>query len=447
MGADPTHVCCRVEVGRLPPSVVSQLRSREVGFCERLEAAGLSVFLCKRPGRHMGTPPGKVMARWLSAAGQSLMGRDQRPLCGVNSSHSPPYLSVVVGSCTPSYLPQRTPTPTDSPRRLEPMPPPVLFVTVDTEEDDWGRYDRRIPSVSNIGRLPAFQKLADAYGVRPSYLVNWPVVSEPSSRAILRGLAEGAGCDFGTHIHPWNTPPFLEQPTPTNSMICNLPASWVDQKVTALHRQIIEGLEVVPTSFRAGRWGFGPAVATALVKLGYSVDSSVSPLIDWTAEDGPDYGSAPDFAYRFTPSNPTEPRTDGELLEIPATVGFLGSRPELSKRLRRWASRPLPRRLRMVGVLDRTGWATKRWLSPELSTANELIALARARVKAGASFLNFTFHSPTLVPGLTPFARTGQDLDSFMSRIERFFEFARDEGFQCQPLTRGPEALNLRGGP
>ncbi|MEX0842954.1 MAG: hypothetical protein WD960_10650 [Gemmatimonadota bacterium] len=230
-------------------------------------------------------------------------------------------------------------------------------------------------------------------------------------------------------------------------MICNLPASWVDQKMTAIHRQIIDQLEVVPTSFRAGRWGFGPAVATVLVKLGYSVDSSVSPLIDWTAEHGPDYGSAPDFAYRFTPSNPTKPRADGELLEIPATVGFLGCRPDLSKRLRNWASRPLPRRFRMIGILDRTGWATRRWLSPELATANELIALARARVNAGASFLNFTFHSPTLVPGLTPFARTDKDVDNFLSRIERFFEFARDEGFQCQPLTRGPEALNMRDQP
>ncbi len=175
------------------------------------------------------------------------------------------------------------------------MPAPVLFVTVDTEEDDWGRFDRRTPSVSNIGRLPAFQKLADAYGVRPTYLVNWPVVSELSSRDTLRDLAEAGGCDFGTHIHPWNTPPFLEEPTPANSMICNLPATLVDQKMTALHRQIIDRLEMVPTSFRAGRWGFGPTVADALVTLGYSVDSSVAPLIDWTAEHGPDYSSAPDF--------------------------------------------------------------------------------------------------------------------------------------------------------
>jgi len=41
---------------------------------------GLSDFLCKWPVSHAGTRPGKTIARWLRAAGQSCIGRVQRSL-------------------------------------------------------------------------------------------------------------------------------------------------------------------------------------------------------------------------------------------------------------------------------------------------------------------------------------------------------------------------------
>jgi hypothetical protein len=113
--------------------------------------------------------------------------------------------------------------------------------------------------------------------------------------------------------------------------------------------------------------------------------------------------------------------------------------------LREWAFRPVPRRLRMVGILDRLGLAALRWLSPEVATGPEMIRLARTLVAGGARFLNFTFHSPTLVPGLTPFVRSEADLQEFLGRIEQFFDFARSHGCRFASLGKGAEILGFDG--
>lgn len=308
--------------------------------------------------------------------------------------------------------------------------PPILLVTIDTEEDDWGDYSRREPEVTNVTRLPSFQELCDGYGVIPTYLCNWPVLHRDGSAAVLRDLARDARCGVGAHIHPWNTPPVEEETTARNSMLCNLPPALIAQKLGALRQLLIDRFESQPKVFRAGRWAFDGTVAGVLADQGYVVDTSVCPHLDWSPEFGPDYRTAPTQPYWFNPADPLRPARDGVLLEVPASVGFLGGHAEVRKRLRAFADRPIPRRLRMVGILDRMGISRRRWLSPELATGQEMIQLARSLTTAGARVLNFTFHSPTLAPGLTPFTRTEEQVERFLNRIETFFAFARDSGYQ-----------------
>jgi hypothetical protein len=300
--------------------------------------------------------------------------------------------------------------------------------------------------VTNIARLPALQTLCDRFGAIPTYLVNRPVVADDTARAILREFVRHGRCEIGTHIHPWNTPPVLEQTDAHHSMLCNLPDPLINQKLAGLHALIGERLAVTPRSFRAGRWGFNGSVAKVLVRLGYRVDTSVTPLVDWRPDAGPDYRAAPSHAYWLRTASPLQAAPTGDLIEIPATVGFLRGSPALRMRLREWAFRPLPRRLRMVGLLERAGLAALRWLSPEVTTGAEMVRLARTLVASGARFLNLTFHSPTLVPGLTPFVRTEKQLRDFHDRIALFLEFARGSGFRFAPLGRGPEILGLASG-
>jgi len=320
---------------------------------------------------------------------------------------------------------------------------PLVFVTVDTEEDEWGAYTRRSPSVSNVRRLPAFQELCDRYGAQPTYFVNWPVGNDPEASDTLADLLGGGRCELGSHIHAWNTPPFGEWDGPDGSMLCNIPEEAAREKLSAIHYRIQERFGVRPTTFRAGRWGMGSTVARVLVELGYEVDSSVTPLIDWTREGGPDYRDAPLHPYWFSPQALLEADEEGELMEFPVSVGFLRGDARGRMRLREAARSNFPAAMGVVGALDRMGVAALRWLSPELSTSREMVRLAENLVARGSTSLHFTLHSPSLVPGLTPFVRSERESLRFLKRIEAFLDYAAGEGFRFATLDRGPALLGL----
>ena len=168
-----------------------------------------------------------------------------------------------------------------------------LVVTVDTEEDNWGRYSAMDNPVHNIDKIVSLQKIFDQYAVKPTYLITYPVATNPRSVAILKRILEQGKCEIGTHCHPWNTPPFNADAVihEKDTMLCNLPEKLILEKLTTLHEAIIKNFNYQPVSFRAGRWGFGPSVARVLEKMDYRVDSSVTPFVNWDQYYGPDFSS------------------------------------------------------------------------------------------------------------------------------------------------------------
>ena len=157
-----------------------------------------------------------------------------------------------------------------------------VFITIDTEEDLWSDWRQKDNPVDNICRITILQDLFDRFGAIPTYLVNYPVVANENARNILRRVLENYRCEIGTHCHPWNTPPFEEEITIKNSMMCNLPHELLYKKINVVHEKIIKCFGIAPICFRAGRWGFGPDVAQCIYEHGYKIDTSVSPFCDWT---------------------------------------------------------------------------------------------------------------------------------------------------------------------
>jgi hypothetical protein len=322
-----------------------------------------------------------------------------------------------------------------------------VLVTVDVEEDQWASYAETGASTHNLEKLPELRDLAARHGARPTLFVNRPPLVEPRSAAIIRRLVEDGGCEIGTHCHPWNTPPFTGPEGFAGSMMFNLPGSLNRAKIAEVHRLIEAELGVVPTSFRAGRWGLGPTVAGALVELGYTVDSSVTPFLDWSGHGGPNYARAPLRPYRFHPADVLRPSSDGPLVEVPATVGFLHGVPEVAARIRTALARGYLRRTRLLGLLDRLGLVACRWLSPETSTGEEMVALARNLVAREVGILNLTLHSSTLVPGLTPFVRDERDRTEFLRRIDTFLSFCAQQGFAFATIAEVGRLDAARGAP
>src|ERR1700722_8509194 len=315
-----------------------------------------------------------------------------------------------------------------------------FFITIDTEEDDWGEYRSSGFSMEAVHQLFRVQEIFNAYGAIPTYLVTYPVVKDAGATAFfLDNLANGR-CEIGTHCHPWNTPPFDEAINARNSMLCNLPYALVKDKIASLKEEISKTLGVDPVCFRSGRWGFGPDVAKAIQELGFRVDTSVTPYVDWTTSGGPDYRAASTHAYRFRPDDILAAAPNGPLLEVPVTIGFLQRYEAFGRRA--IAAGSIARRLRIRGLLDVARIVNLRWLSPEISTGREMIALAKRSLLRKNAYLNMSFHSTTLVPGRTPFVRTQQDLEVFLRSIEALIKYVANEGVVFSGLSESQQVAS-----
>jgi hypothetical protein len=312
---------------------------------------------------------------------------------------------------------------------------PTLFITIDTEEDLWGVYQPQNNPVKNIEQLPILQQLFDRYGAIPTYLVNWAVVSDDAACLTLHRIADQGQCEIGMHCHPWNTPPFNEAVGARNSMLCNLPPELIRDKLNNLHALISNRLHAGSVTFRAGRWGFSESVARAIVDLGYTVDTSISPTVNWSPDHGPDFTNTIPRPYRLDPSDIRKENPNGSLLEVPPTIGFWQRNHFRQLARQERISKGLSKRLHLHGILDRLHLLNNRWLSPEQSPGADMIKLATSAVREGYDSLNMFFHSNSLLPGATPFARDVPERDRLLDRIRVFLGFAVENGYRFARLS------------
>lgn len=252
--------------------------------------------------------------------------------------------------------------------------------------------------------------------------------------AILDRYKRAGACEIGTHLHPWNTPPCTEERNERNSFTSNLPSNLQYEKIKSLHEAIAQNFGTPPTTYRSGRWGFNEDVAKNLIRLGYRIDTSIYPMWDWSSAGGPDYRrcSYQPFVYR---TEAGAHGAAGSLLEVPATVDFLQRRRSAAASafwtIKRW----MPAPDKVLAVLGKLGVTNLVCLSPELSRASDMIRLATSLLARGAGVVNLFFHSPSLLPGCSPFVRTEGDADAFLARIDEFLRFAQAAGLTTATMA------------
>src|SRR5436305_5770320 len=119
---------------------------------------------------------------------------------------------------------------------------PMLVVVVDTEaEFDWTSHEpRQAAGVSSVRSQSRAQSIFECYGVRPTYLVDYPVSSTPEGYEYIRALYRSGACEIGAHLQPWDTPPLVEQRTDQNSYPGNLPFEVERAKMMRLTQSIQE---------------------------------------------------------------------------------------------------------------------------------------------------------------------------------------------------------------
>jgi hypothetical protein len=301
-----------------------------------------------------------------------------------------------------------------------PVPPssrPKLFVVVDTEEEfDWhAPFSRDSTGVRAIRALPALHAIVDPLGIRPTYVIDYPVAAKPEGFEVIRELVASNRAQVGAHLHPWVTPPLTEDVTGANSFAFNLGEDLEEAKLRVLAEAIEQNVGVRPVTYKAGRYGLGRSSVRILQRLGFDIDVSINPLMDFRAESGPSFEAFDARPFFFG--------TTRRLLEVPCTHGFAGTLRQIGLPLHNAAGRGLLRRLKATGILTRTGALNKIMLSPETSTLDEMKAVTRALLADGVRTFTVTFHSPSVEPGHTPYVRTADDLRQFLGRIGSYCEY------------------------
>jgi hypothetical protein len=299
----------------------------------------------------------------------------------------------------------------------------IVVVSIDTEEDNWYR-SRDGVAVENIGELRRLAPFLDRLGVRPTYFTAYQVAIRERAAETLREVCAGGRAEIAAHLHPWNTPPLAEAFIPRNSMLKNLPADLQVAKLRQLTVALEEAFHLTPRAFRAGRYGLGPDTVAALSSCGYRVDSSVEPFISWEESDeGATFVGAPLGAYRLSPQRDVrQPAPDGDVLEIPLSSGFNRRPFSLWGRIRGVLDTAPLRPLHLVGLAARLGLCKRIVLSPELASVPDMLTLSRRLLEHGVRHLQLSWHSPSLKPGLSPFARTVADVERLYAKIEGYLE-------------------------
>ena len=307
---------------------------------------------------------------------------------------------------------------------------PALLVAIDTEGDNqWDAAARKHQTFANIHALGRLHEFFARHGVRPTYVITYPVARDPRSAEVLRTLVGRGDCEIGAHHHAWETPPFDAQDVERHPYASWLPLEQFDAQLASLTASIRESVGVAPISYRSGRFGFSSRHVSSLERQGYLIESSVAPLFFETHKGGPDFVDAPLAPYFLSYDSATRAGASN-LLELPISAALNRRVPAA---LEQWYGRaPWPYTTKRILRLLRL--AHVRWLRPSYSSAEDMMALARQVVGRGLPLLNLLFHSSEAIVGGSPFNRTDAELEAFYDRLGRFLTYAtRDLG--AVPLT------------
>jgi len=294
-----------------------------------------------------------------------------------------------------------------------------VAVTIDVEPDcspTWHYADPLSFDGVHTGIGRRLQPLFDALGVRPTYLVNNVVLEDQASVCMLRDLADRA--ELGTHLHPEFIEP-AKSKTPhggpkAEANQCFLPPAVEYGKLEAITELFQSSTGFRPRVFRAGRFSAGRNTIDSLSKLGYRVDTSVTPGIRWadpSREHPVDHRGAPHQPYPVGGASPSIPSQGAALLEIPVTI------------VARWS------RLRRRPA----------WLRPVYSDLMQMQwireQVERSSTPGHPVVLNMMFHNVEVLPGLSPYTRTEADCASLLDVVRTFLGRLVRDGYLPATLS------------
>ena len=299
------------------------------------------------------------------------------------------------------------------------MGKPAFIITIDTEGDNlWQNHDRI--TTENTRFLPRFQQLCEKYAFKPTWLTNYEMAVDPAYIEFAHDVIARNTGEIGMHLHAWNSPP-LQDLTGDDwrhkPYLIEYPEAIIREKVIYITKLLEDTLQTKMRSHRAGRWAFNAFYARQLIALGYQVDCSVTPRVNWQFSPGAPQGNGgtnyqhfPDSAYFIDPQDIS--RTgNSPLLEVPMSIQYKHS-------------------ALMNGV--KQGWDRLRgkrrspsvhWLRPMRGNLNQMIGVADKTLAEGGDYVEFMLHSSEFMPGGSPTFKTASDIDALYDDLEQLFSW------------------------
>jgi hypothetical protein len=291
-----------------------------------------------------------------------------------------------------------------------------LIISIDVEEDMPNWKVEKTLTLRNIRGLPRLQETFDRYGVRPTYLLDYPYAVNAEAVEYFCGIMDK--CEIGAHLHPWNTPPLTEDEAGVNEFPSNLTYERQSAKLKTVTDELTKSFGKAPTSYRAGRFGFNRDTNDILEKLGYLVDSSVTPMVSWKNINGPDFTGYPSAPFWLGSG-------ESRLLEIPVTIGLNRKIPAVLEK----AYQSIPKFTRLKGLMSRDylNLLDIIWLYPVLFQENDMLFLVNAMLRRSENVFNVFFHSNEISVGESIYTKTEKDLEEFYRRLEFFLDHMVNE--------------------
>jgi hypothetical protein len=142
---------------------------------------------------------------------------------------------------------------------------------------------------------------------------------------------------------------------------------------------------------------------------GYGMDVSVRAHFDYSGEGGADFTDHPIWPYWL----------ENGLLEVPLTACLTGPLSGTPSLLRRDALR---------GAFARTGLLNRVPLTPEGTDLREALYAIEVLLDRGTRLFSLSFHTPSVVPGHTPYVRDEADLRTFWAWWDGVFDLFEKHG-------------------
>lgn len=292
-----------------------------------------------------------------------------------------------------------------------------FLITIDTEGDNcWAVKDiNRQVSTENAKYLPRFQELCEKYGFIPTYLTNYEMARSDEMVDLGRYGLKKKTLEIGTHIHAWNQPPFftiIKRPFDRGKpYLGEYPSYVIYEKLKNITYLLQDTFQSEITSFRSGRWYMDAAIVRSLEKLGYLVDCSCTPNINWNdtlgwtiGSKGTNWSGWPNRVCRFEIIGNHGPRSSS-LIEVP------------------------------VSTLKRCNDSKVLWLRPMGDNLDDMKIIVNHSIRTGADYVEFMIHSSELMPHGSKkiFCRT--QIEKVYEDIEEIFAYAKDKGFVGSGLS------------